>query len=64
MNEMSAYEEDCLWLYNEGYEYDESQSDQFNDIVTRHYDDGMDTQTARKLAAEQMQLKKVSNGHI
>jgi hypothetical protein len=62
MNEQSAYELDCQWLDNENYDYDESQSDQFNDIVTRHYDDGMDTQTARKLATEQMKLKKVNHG--
>ena len=56
---MSAYEEDCLWLDDEGYMYDDPiQSDQFNDIVTRHYTDGMDTETARRLAAEQMELRK------
>lgn len=58
-NEMSAYEEDCLWLDDEGYMYDDPiQSDQFNDIVTRHYTDGMNTETARRLAAEQMELRK------
>jgi hypothetical protein len=58
-NEMSAYELDCLWLDNEGYEYDEAQSDQFNDLVTRHYDDELDTDIARKLAIETLKLSKV-----
>ena len=58
-DELNAYDSDILYLESHGYIFTETQADEFSDIVTRNYNDGLDTDIARKLAIEELKLGKV-----